>query len=129
MQQIPLQAVPNQAFSVIFDNNRWDFAIKTTVGQTSVSLSRNGIVLLENARAVAGAFIIPSQYEEAGNFIFSVQSFQLPAYPRFGVTQYLIYVSAEELDILRAPVAPPITAADFNPIADLPLRFSPQGYS
>lgn len=128
MQRIPLQVIANQQFSIVLDNNQWDFTIKTTNGITSISLIRNGVSIVENARAVAGALILQSQYEEAGNFFFVTQSFQLPEYAQFGITQYLIYVTASELATFRAPITPPITAVSFNPIAALPLRFSPQGY-
>ena len=37
--------------------------------------------------------------------------------------------SAAELAVFRAPRTDPITAASFNPIAPLPLRFSPQNYA
>jgi hypothetical protein len=56
------------------------------------------------------------------------QNFQLPFYTSFNVTQSLIYISAAELAALRAPTSPPVTAASFNPIAALPLRFAPAGY-
>lgn len=128
MQQIPIQSLPNQSFNMSLDGNQWDITIKSISGATVVSLARNNVDIIDGVRAVAGSFIIPSQYEEAGNFIFVTQSFQLPVYTQFNITQYLVYVSAAELAVFRAPVAAPITAADFNPIAALPQRFSPQGY-
>lgn len=127
-QQIPIQAIPNQAFTVILDGNTWDFVIKSTNGVISVSLALNGVDVLDNARAVANMRIIPSRYEEAGNFVFATQDFALPDYTQFNVTQVLLYASAAELAAIRTPAAPPITAADFDPIAALPLRFAPEGY-
>ncbi|WP_143392881.1 hypothetical protein [Fimbriiglobus ruber] len=128
MMQVPLQAVPNQTLTVILDNNTWAVTLKTVEDTTVVSLTLNNTDLLDSARAVAGALIIPSQYEESGNFLFLSSNNQLPYYTQFGVTQSLVYVSAAELAVFRTPPAPPITAADFNPIAALPLRFAPQGY-
>lgn len=129
MQNIPLKAVPNQSFTVTLDNNQWDFTIKSTNGTVSVSLTRNNVVILSNARAVGNTKIIPAEYQEAGNFMIVVQGFHLPDYTQFGVTQTLIYISAAELAILRLPPSVPITAAFFNPDAALPLRFAPQGYN
>jgi hypothetical protein len=131
MMSLPLQQVPNQSFSALLDGNQWDFVLKTVEDTTTVSLTLNGNDIMDNGRAVAGGFIIPSIYQEysSGNFFFVTQNFDLPYYTEFTVTQYLIYVSAAELAALRAPSASPfITADDFNPIAALPLRFSPQGY-
>jgi hypothetical protein len=128
MMQVPIQAVANQSFSSILDGNTWEFLLKTVEDSTVVSLSLNGANILDSARAAAGSLIIPSLYEESGNFFFTTQDFELPFYTSFNVSQSLLYVSAAELAIFRTPSAPPITAADFNPIAPLPARFAPQNY-
>ena len=129
MQQVPLQPVPNQSFSVLLDANQWAVVLKTVGAATVASLTLNGTDVLDSAHCAAGAFLIPSEYEEAGNFFFVTQSQQLPYYTQFGVTQSLIYISAGELAALRTPKPLPLTAADFNPLAALPLRFAPQGYA
>lgn len=129
MQAIPIQAIPNQAFSILLDTNQWDFEIKTTNGMVSVSLTLNGVVLIENLRAVTNGRIIPSKYEEAGNFAIIAQNQNVPDYTQFGTTQTLVYISPTDLTAARVPSTDPyITAADFDPIAALPLRFAPQGY-
>jgi hypothetical protein len=129
MQQVPLQQLPNQSLSVLLDGNQWNVLLKTARGTTVASLTLNGTGVLDGARCVAGSFVIPSDYEEAGNFFFVTQNGDLPVYTEFNVTQSLVYVSASELAALRAPKSPPVTAADFNPIAALPLRFAPRGYT
>lgn len=129
MQQIPIQQLPNQSFSIILDNNTWNFLIKTADGVTVVSLTLNSVDILDSALAVSGAFIIPSLYQEAGNFFFLTQNQQLPIYTQFNVSQQLIYISAAELAVLRVPDPAQITVDDFNPLGALPLRFSPQGYT
>jgi hypothetical protein len=128
MQQVPLAALPNQAFTLLLDDATWDVAIKTTNGVISVSLARDGVAVADNARAVSGSFILQAEYQESGDFFFVAQGFELPDYAQFGVSQSLVYIGPDELAALRTPKPPPITAADFNPIAALPQRFSPQGY-
>jgi hypothetical protein len=129
MLQLPIQALPNQQFQAVLDGNAWDFTIRSTNGVMSATLVLNGTTVVENARCVAGSFIIPSQYEEAGNFLFLTANNALPDYTLFGNSQSLIYVSPAELVVFRTPpVSPVITAASFDPIAALPLRFAPQGY-
>lgn len=128
MQLVPVQAVPNQQFSVILDGNTWKVTIRETNGCVSVSLNLNTADVLDNARAAAGSLVIPSEYEEAGNFFFLTAANELPDYEKFNTTQSLVYVSAIELAAYRVPEPPPVTATDFNPIAALPLRFSPAGY-
>jgi hypothetical protein len=128
MMQIPLRAVPNQSFTAILDGNTWAITLKTVGDATAVSLTLNNTALLTGARAAAGALVIPSRYEESGNFLFLTAGNELPYYTQFGVTQSLVYVSAAELAAARTPPALPLTAADFNPLAALPPRFSPRGY-
>ncbi len=128
MQLIPLQALPSQTFSVPLDGNQWDFVIKTTNGTISVSLALNGVPVVSNARAVAGMRIIADEYQEAGNFVFITQSFQIPDYTQFGISQQLIYMSAADLAEARELPPEPLTPADFDPNAALPLRLFPQGY-
>lgn len=128
MNIIPLQQIPNQAFSIVLDNNEWHFIIKAANGIMAMSLALNNVDIVDGIRAVANTLIIPSKYQESGNFLFLTQNFELPDYNQFGITQSLIYINAAELAVLRIPAITPITANDFNPIAALPLRFSPQGY-
>ena len=129
MQVIPVSAVPNQQLSVVLDNNNWGIGIRLTNGVMSVSLSLGGNTVIENIRAVAGMRLIPSRYEEAGNFIFATANNQLPDYLLFGVNQNLLYVSAAELAVLRTPAPVRITPDYFNPLGALPLRFAPKNYS
>ena len=128
MMQVPLQAIPNQQFQLMVDGNAWDLTVKSIGGVITVSFLLNSVDLYDSARAVAGSFIIPSIYEESGNFIFVTQQEQIPDYTQFGITQYLIYCSPSDMAGFRASPPAIIPAAIFNPIAALPLRFSPQGY-
>ena len=128
MKNIVIQAIPNQSFSITLDNSHWRVSIKTENGIVGVSLTRDNVLVVENIRAVANEKIIPSEYEEAGNFVFSTLNFELPEYTKFGVTQLFRYISAVELTALRQPLPAKITSANFDPIASLPLRFLPVGY-
>lgn len=131
MQNIPLQALPNQSMQVPIDDNQWDISLKLTNGTISVTISLNEILLVENVRIVANTLILPYRYEENnnGNFVLSTQSFNIPDYTQFSITQMLFYITPEELTTARNSVPVIITADDFDPAAGtLPLRFAPQGY-
>lgn len=131
---LPIQQLPNQSFTITLDGNLYEITLKTCNGITAVSITENGTDILDNGIAASCAQIISSQYNEAGNFMFLTANQQLPNYAQFGLTQSLFYFSASELAAFRippaavAPTAPTVTAAFFNPIAGLPLRFAPQGY-
>lgn len=135
MLNVPIQSLPNQTFSISLENNTYGITLRTTNGVISATIIRNDVVIVENARCVAGFPIIPSVYQEEGNFIFFTQNQQLPDYTLFNVTQTLVYVTEAELAAYRVPPVaasaevPTVTAASFNPVGGLPLRFAPQGYA
>ena len=131
---VPIQAVPNQTLTITLDSNIFVITLLTTNGVTCVSLTINGIETLDNIRCVAGTPLIPALYQEAGNFLFISNNYDLPIYTQFNISQTLVYFTAAELAAYRVPLVaanprtPTVTAANFNPIAALPLRFAPQGY-
>lgn len=129
MQNIPIAAIPNQQFSVVLDNNQWQISLKTASGITAVSLTLNGTPVISGIRAAANMKVIPSLYEESGNFAFICADQNLPYYTLFGVTQMLVYFSPDELATIRVGTPSKITAAYFDPLGALPLRFIPVGYT
>lgn len=118
MLLIPIQAIPNQIFPVVLGNSLFNITLKTIAGMTYMSISINGTDVLDNARACANEPIIPSVYEENGNFMFLSPGYQLPYYPNFNTTQVLVYFTAAEIAAFRAAPRPV-----FNPIAALPIRY------
>jgi hypothetical protein len=121
-QSIGLQAIPNQSFTFNANNNTFGLILKANAGCMGMSISINGVDVADNARCVAWRVIIPSQYQENGNFMFMTQNLQLPWYEQFGLMQTLVYFSPTELSSIRA------SNLLFSPFGNLPLRFQPQGY-
>lgn len=104
MQQINLQAVPNQSFTIQLNSNLYDFAVKTGGNFTFVDIIRNGTSIVLGMRAVAGTPLIPYRYLEEGNFLFITANQEYPFYAQFGLNQTLIYASQDEVDSFRRTV-------------------------
>jgi hypothetical protein len=105
MSNIPLQAIPNQTFSIQLDNNQYDFTLTTNGNITCCTIARNGVVLVSGSRIPIFQPLIPYPYlAEPGNFVFvsSPPTQDYPYWPMFGITQFLIYVSAAELEAALA---------------------------
>lgn len=102
MIEIPLQAIPNQTFSILLDNIQYDFRIEVTNNVMSFDIVRNNVPIVTGQRAVAGYPIIPYRYLENGNFVVLTMNGDYPDYTQFGITQSLIYASLIELEALRA---------------------------
>lgn len=104
MLEIPLAAIPNQAFTVALDGHNYAFKIYAIDDCMAVDLTRDNTLILSGQRVVANFPIIPYGYLENGNFIFDTFNDDLPYYTQFGITQSLIYASALELSTLRAGI-------------------------
>lgn len=103
MIQIDLDKVPNQSFSLIADQTRYDVSIKLAVESMIADISRDGEEVVIGVRCLPDTLIIPYQYLEGGkgNFVFLTENDEIPNYTLFGVTQNLYYLSPTELAELR----------------------------
>lgn len=101
MNNIPIQAVPNQSFGITINNNRFDLSIVETNNSMSATIIVNDQILIQNVKAAGGTFLLPYHYLEHGNFLFFTSGNELIYYPHFGATQSLIYLSPADLKYLR----------------------------
>ena len=101
IQQIPIQPIPNQSFTVVLDNVSFDIVLKFTVNVMSATISADGVLLVQNTRVVPGFPIIPYRYLEQGNFVIQTLNDDYPNYEQFGTSQQLIYASQEQLELIR----------------------------
>ena len=99
---LPVQAVPNQVFSVTLDQSVYDITLKTVGDFIAASIVRDGTTLFTSQRVVTGTPLIPYRYQEQGNFIFLTADDAFPFYEQFNVTQFLLYFTADELVTIRA---------------------------
>ena len=99
MIRVPIDAVPNQTFSIVLEEDRYDFELKSSQTSTFATITKNEVVLISSVRCVGGTFLIPYSYlvGTGGNFIFETPNEVIPYYPNFGVTQFLTYMTAAEI--------------------------------
>ena len=65
---------------------------------TIASISVNGEELCNSLRCRPNKLIIPFDYKSKyGNFLFNCINDEVPYYEKFGLTQFLYYIPAEEL--------------------------------
>lgn len=98
MLEITLAPIPNQTFSTVLDTIRYDLRIFLAVNVMCCDLAINGTSVLTSNRLVAGAFVIPYRYLQNGNFLLTTLNDELPWYEQFGSTQFLIYLTQNEID-------------------------------
>jgi hypothetical protein len=101
MLEINLAPIPYQSLSVNIDSIRYDLRIFLATNVMCCDLAINGIPVLTSTRLIAGGFIIPYRYLENGNFLITTLNDELPYYEQFGTTQFLTYLTQDELENIR----------------------------
>lgn len=105
MQQIPLQAIPNQNFTTTLDSQLYDITLVTdSLDNVYATILLNGEKVISGQRCLAGRPLIPYAYLEGdgGNFTFATLGDLNPASENFNNTDILWYVSNAELLALRS---------------------------
>ena len=104
MMDIGIAAVANQTLSVQLDEHQFTIDLHEANGVMCVSIERDGVAIVTGSRVTAGTALMPYKYLEggSGNFLITVDAEAIPYWDQFGVTQFLVYLSAEELAAYRA---------------------------
>ena len=98
MQLIELQNIPNQIFNIVLNGVDYRIQVKTIQDLTFISIWRNGDVLFYNQICVPNGYVDPYNYvSENGKIIFRCLDSEYPNYRKFGITQWLYYLTAEEV--------------------------------
>lgn len=103
MIEITLQSVPNQSFSINIGGISYDVSIKT--GDSALAdISMNGNIVIQGVRVMPYRPIVPYEYltQDNGNMLFITDNGENIDYTKFGVTQYLVYLTADEMSFLNA---------------------------
>ena len=101
MIDVGIAALANQSLSIQLDERFYEIELREANGVMSASITRDGVVLISNVRVTAGTPLLPYRYQEAGNFIMTTDGEAIPYWDQFGVTQFLVYLSADELAAYR----------------------------
>lgn len=102
MIDIGIAALASQAISIQLDASFYEIQLRESNGVMAATITRDGVTLVTNSRVTAGTPLLPYRYQEAGNFIVTVDDDALPYWDQFGVTQFLVYLSADELAAYRS---------------------------
>jgi hypothetical protein len=102
MNLLTLQPIPNQSFSTLLENVRYDISVHETNGVMAASIIRNEVLIVDSIRITAGTLLLPYRYQENGNFIFLNLNDDLIYYPNFGASQNMFYLSVADLANLRS---------------------------
>ena len=99
-EQIQLSTIPNQSFDVVLEGANYTIRLVACFDCMAVDIRRNGVDIVIGQRLVAGSLIVPSAYQYAGfgNFILLTNDDEIPYYDQFGISQFLIYYTAADIE-------------------------------
>ncbi|MTC15794.1 phage baseplate plug protein [Providencia alcalifaciens] len=92
MQEIPLNAVPNQRLRVSLGDDEWELTIKVARSVMLCDIKRNDDMLIQGVRVMPNQPLIPYRYLAGnGNFAFITDNDELPWWEQFGKAHYLVW--------------------------------------
>lgn len=97
MIQIPILNVPNQSFSITIGDNRYVFDFVSIPGGIAYSINRNGEYLIQGCKLLSNVPLLLYPRFADGNFYLTTEFDAIPDYSQFGVTQFLYYLTSEEI--------------------------------
>lgn len=104
MQSISLRAIPSQRFTIPLGGNNYDIKIYSIDGAMAYDLDINsqrldndGVWLISGFKMVNDMPLLAYRYQEVnGNILLSLPEDEIPDYTRFGLSQFLFYLTADE---------------------------------
>ena len=103
MELINIDAIPSQQFTVPLGGNNYDIKIYSIEGHMSYDLSVNAVNIIQGFKIVNDIPLLPYPHQEInGNLLLSLSIDEIPNYELFGTSQFLYYLTDEEITQCRA---------------------------
>lgn len=102
MESISLSSIPSQGFSISLGGNNYILKIYSIDGHIAYDLAVNSNVIVSGFKMVNDILLMPYDYQEVnGNILLSLPENEIPDYTKFGASQFLYYLNAEETAAYR----------------------------
>lgn len=98
---LSLEQVPNQTLQFNNSGARYDVTIKEVNGIMAVDVSIDLVPVITGHRVGAGIPFLPYKYIEEGNFMIITENDELPYWDKFGDTQTMFYIDADEIEAIK----------------------------
>lgn len=102
MIDVNLQQLANQELTITLENARYVLRVVETNSSMALTIIKDDVTFIQNALLMANDFQLRTNLvdPDSGNFFFDVQNESLPDWRQFGVTQFLRYLTSDELEAL-----------------------------
>ena len=97
MYLVQLSAVPSQRFNIPLGGNDYTLKIYSIDGAMAYDLDVNAVSVISGFEMINDIPLLAYPYQEVnGNLLLAVPESETPDYTRFGSSQFLYYLTAEE---------------------------------
>jgi hypothetical protein len=102
MQLINIDALPNQSFTVTLGDNNYLIKIYSIDGHMSYDLFINSIKIVAGFKMINDVLLLPYVHQEdSGNILLQISEDEIPDFTRFGLSQFLYYLTEDETSAYR----------------------------
>ena len=102
MELITIDALPSQSFTVTLGGNNYEIKIYSIDGHMSYDLSANSVQIITGFKMVNDIPLLVYPHQELnGNILLQVSEDQIPDYKKFGLSQFLYYLTEDETTAYR----------------------------
>tara|TARA_R110002126_G_scaffold121631_2_gene263194 strand:- start:186 stop:509 length:324 start_codon:yes stop_codon:yes gene_type:complete len=102
MELITIDAIPSQSFTVTLGGNNYELKIYSIDGHMSYDLSINSAQVIAGYKMVNDIPLLAYPHQElSGNILLQIAEDEIPDYKKFGLSQFLYYLTEEEKTAYR----------------------------
>mgnify|MGYP003643998026 FL=1 len=97
MELITIEALPSQSFTVTLGGNNYEIKIYSIDGHMSYDLSINSVQIISGFKMVNDVPLLVYVHQESnGNILLQIAEDEIPDYKKFGLSQFLYYLTETE---------------------------------
>jgi hypothetical protein len=102
MQLINIDALSSQGFTITLGGNNYRVKIYSIDGHMSYDLFINSVEIIAGFKMVNDIPLLAYTHQEVnGNILLQIPEDEIPDYTRFGLSQFLYYLTEEETAAYR----------------------------
>tara|TARA_R110000851_G_scaffold60415_6_gene139474 strand:- start:792 stop:1115 length:324 start_codon:yes stop_codon:yes gene_type:complete len=102
MELISIDAIPSQQFNTTLSGNNYSIKIYSIDGHMSYDLSINAVSIISGFKMVNDVPLLAYSHQEvSGNILLQIAEDEIPDYTRFGLSQFLYYLTEDETTAYR----------------------------
>lgn len=97
MQEITLENIPQQTFTISLGGYRWGLSFRTLKNFTVATVEKDGEKVMDSVVCVPNIPLLPYSYMGIGDFVFVCDNGEYPHYENFGKSVKLYWLDPADV--------------------------------